>query len=492
MKNLTKTFHFLGTSAIVLALASCGGGESDKIVIDFWHTFGDKVETALQRKVDSFVELVRNAENVDVEVKLTYKGGYGDMPQQVTTALAGGDSPSIAVAYPDHVADYIQSEGGTPGKYVVNLQDYIDDSATTFGTDTYLGDTQNTNDFVEAFIDEGRHYTREGMYSLPYMKSTEIMFYNADIVEAALPYYNSTYYAPANGGNELSVGQLPDYINNMTWAELMNYARVIKDHKATLANELYFPVLYDSDSNLFITKLYQNSIPYSSIDSVTKKGVIDFESGEARSNAEALVTQWKNEYDEGLLTTKGVVGKYGSDYFKNEKTVFTIGSSGGAGYTFPEAGSFNVGVARVPTDNVSNAVYITQGPTLTMLTHPRYSAVQANQIKLYSWKLLKYLTSQNVNVELTCNGSEGYLPVRNSSYTTEIFYDYIENGGDYAKVAVAVQDEIAGAYINTAVFPGSATLREQCGGIVTNVLKLGANVTDTFNTAIAATKLVIA
>ncbi|HNX16039.1 MAG TPA: extracellular solute-binding protein [Bacilli bacterium] len=492
MKKTLKTICLLGASAMTLALAACGGDSSNKITIDFWHTFGDKVETALQAQVDRFAELVKANEGVDVEVKLTYKGGYNDMPQQVKTALAGGDSPTIAVAYPDHVADYIQSEGGTAGKYVVNLQDFIDDSTATFGTDTYLGDTEAIDDFVPAFIDEGRGYTRDGMYSLPYMKSTEVMFYNMDIVKRALPFYNATYYGPAHGGAELAEGQLAGYFNDITWDDLMDYAQVIKDHQSTIADELDVPVLYDSDSNLFISKLYQNGIGYSSINPTTKKGVIDFESGEARTEAEALVSKWQQECQAGLLTTKGVKGEYGSNYFKNEQTVFTVGSSGGSGYTFPEAGSFEVGIARVPTDNVSNAQYVTQGPTLTMLTHPRYSETKATQIKKYAWKLLKFLTSKNVNVELTCNGSEGYLPVRNSCYTTEVFYDYIENGGDYAKVAQTVQDEIAGAYLNTAVFPGSATLRTQCGGIVTNVLKLGANVTSTFDAAIAATKLDIA
>ncbi|MCB9497870.1 MAG: extracellular solute-binding protein [Erysipelotrichaceae bacterium] len=492
MKKIIKTLCFLGASAMCVALASCNTNSSDAIVIDFWHTFGDKVESALQRKVDNFVQLVKNNEGVDVEVNLAYKGAYSDMPQMIKTAFAGGDSPAIAVAYPDHVADYIQAEGTTPGKYVVNMQDFIDNPETTFGTDAYLGDTRGIDDFVSAFIDEGTHYTRDGMYSLPYMKSTEVMFYNVDAVQRALPYYNSEYYEAAHDGTSLLPGQLSEYLNSITWDELMDMAQCILDHKSDVASELDCPVLYDSDSNLFITKLYQNGIGYSSIDSVTKKGVIDFETGENRAKAEALVTKWKQECDAGLLTTKGVKGEYGSNYFKEEQTIFTIGSSGGSGYTFPEAGSFDVGIARVPTDNLSNAEYVTQGPTLTMLTHPRYSASKAAQIELYSWKLLKYLTSTDVNVELTCNGSEGYLPVRQSCYTTETYFEYIENGGDYAKVATCVQNDIDGAYINSAVFPGSATLRTQCGGIVTNVLKQGQDVTSTFDTAIATTKLDIA
>lgn len=500
MKKILKTISLLGASAMTMVLASCGGGgDSDKIVIDFWHTFGDKVENSIQNQVDEFERRVKTHEGVDVEIKLTYKGGYDDMPQHITTSLAGGDSPTLAIAYPDHVADYIKAEGNNPGKYVVNLQDFIDNSETTFGTDLYLDDDQGEEDFIEAFIDEGRHYTRDGMYSLPIMKSTEVMIYNRDIVEAALPYYNAEYYHPEHG-SDLLPGQLADFINDtMTWDDLMDYAKVIFDNKATIAPSLVVPVMYDSDSNLFITKLYQNEIGYSSIDPTTKQGVIDFETGTARAQAEALVQKWKDEYYRSetntkpyLLATKGTYGEYGSNLFKAEKTAFTIGSTGGSGYTFPEEGSFNAVVARVPTDNPNKSVYISQGPTLTMLTHPRFSSQKAATLQLYAWKFLKFLTSSEVNVDITCNGSEGYLPVRHSSYTTELFYDFVVNGGEYVQVADIVQNKILGAYINTPVFPGSKTLRDQVGGIVTNAL-LGTNsITSIFNSAINTTKLDIA
>ena len=110
MKKILKTISLLGASAMTMVLASCGGGgDSDKIVIDFWHTFGDKVENSIQNQVDEFERRVKEHDGVDVEIKLTYKGGYDDMPQHITTSLAGGDSPTLAIAYPDHVADYIKA-----------------------------------------------------------------------------------------------------------------------------------------------------------------------------------------------------------------------------------------------------------------------------------------------------------------------------------------------------------------------------------------------
>ena len=112
---------------------------SGKITINFWHTFGDKAETALEGKIAQFTRLVKDNEGVDVEVVLTYQGAYKDMPKKVTTGIATGDNPTIAIAYADHVADYLQLEADEPGKYVVNFDKYLKDESLTFGTDKYLG-----------------------------------------------------------------------------------------------------------------------------------------------------------------------------------------------------------------------------------------------------------------------------------------------------------------------------------------------------------------
>ena len=46
----------------------------------------------------------------------------------------------------------------------------------------------------------------------------------------------------------------------------------------------------------------------------------------------------------------------------------------------------------------------------------------------------------------------------------------MEQGDNYANAARVLTDEINGRYIASAVFHGSATLRTQVGGAVTNLL----------------------
>ena len=127
-----KKVSLLMFPLILASLAGCNGGGNNntgKVVINFWHTFGQKPEAALKSKIADFVKKVKDKEGVDVEVVLSYQGGYKDMPSKVTTGIATGESPTIAVAYPDHVADYLALEGSEAGKYVVNFDKYLKDFA---------------------------------------------------------------------------------------------------------------------------------------------------------------------------------------------------------------------------------------------------------------------------------------------------------------------------------------------------------------------------
>ena len=58
---------------ILASLAGCNGGGNNntgKVVINFWHTFGQKPEAALKSKIADFVKKVKDKEGVDVEVIL--------------------------------------------------------------------------------------------------------------------------------------------------------------------------------------------------------------------------------------------------------------------------------------------------------------------------------------------------------------------------------------------------------------------------------------
>lgn len=470
-----KKVSILMFPLLIASLAGCNGGgnnNSGKVVVKFWHTFGQKPEAALKSKIENFVKLVKENEGVDVEVELSYQGAYKDMPSKVKTGIATGDQPTIAVAYPDHVADYLAFEADEPGKYVVNFDKFLKDSAVTFGTEAYYGDTMPESDMVKSYMDEGRSLQREGSYLIPLMKSTEIMTYNLTAVKTAM-----SFAYP-----DVPVDRVAEFMKTITWEQLIEIARAAYEHKDQISTKLEYPIYYDSDSNLFITELYQNKIGYSSIGS-DGKGRIDFEETENLAKAKTIIGNLKQAHDDHLLTTQGVEGTYASNAFKEVKTLFSIGSTGGTGYTIPDAGQFETAFAKVPTMG-EQVAYISQGPSVCMLNNPSLEKADNEAAIKYGWKLIKYLTSKQVNVSLCVNGSEGYSPVRTSCYTTETYSDFIDGGEGYAEAALVTQNDINGRYYNSAVFPGSATLRQEVGSLVTNVLNGKSTLDDAFTTAI--------
>lgn len=479
--NKTKTFAC--ALLTVTALASCsggpGGGNNDKITVTFWHTFGQGVQDQLNVKIAEFEQIILEHEEVEVEIVHSYQGSYDDINYKITQSLPVPKSnvPTLAIAYPDHVADYIYLESAT-SEYVVNFEDYYDHPSYGYGKNSYLDDELDETDIIQGFLDEGRQFVKQGTYCFPLMKSSEVMFYNVEQVNQLIPLYNPELN---------SESAINTFLNNMTWDEFMDVCDVAVKNKDKLISTLNRPAFYDSDSNLFISKMFQNEIPYSSINSETQKGQIDFESGEANAAAKAMVQEFKDAYDAGLITTKGCEGSYGSDAFTNEESLFSIGSSGGAGYNFPDTDSFTVGVCRVPDSN-NNPLYVSQGPSLCMLRDKDLSKATNDKNLEYAWKFVKFLTNPQNNIELCIRGSEGYVPIRESSYETETYFDFLMNGENYAKVATIVQQEIDGHYLSTAVFKGSTVLRDQVGGIITATLLGNSSIDKAFSDAINEVK----
>ena len=465
MKTLKMKAALLALPLVVAALTGCGSqnNTSGAVQIKLWHTWGQTIIDAVKSKAATFKQLVKENDGVDVEVTLIYQGGYDDILTKTKKGYSVGNKPTIAVAYPDHVSDYLDIGKAANDQFVVNLEQYSKDSKVGFGKEDWLGDKKHgEEDFIEGYFQEGQEYSVKGLYSIPFMKSTEIMFYNYDIVEAAMPYYNSSISGETN---------IKNFISNMTWDQLTEFARSIKEHAADIgiSGSLDTPVAYDSDANLFITKMYQNGIPYSSIND-QGQGSIDFnKTGNIERTTSMLEKLWQMHKD-GLLTTKGIKGTYSSDFFTNEECVFTIGSSGGAGYNFPQQDSFRLGVAKVPYDN-NNPKYVTQGVTLALFSDNGLDAETNEMAKLYGYKFIKFLTNTQNNAELCVNGSEGYAPVRYSCYETSFFQDFMAEPSKYQLCYKVVTEDVNDAgYLATPCFKGSADLRDACGSLLTAAL----------------------
>ena len=469
--------------------SSQGGGSGNAVEITFWHTFGQTIQDNLNVQLKEFKRLVKQNDGVDVAVKLTPFSDYPTINNDISTALKTNNHPTIAVAYPDHVADYLLAEGNTPGKYIVDFNTYINDAQVGLGKESWLGDRENDSidDFIPAYLAGGSDFSREGQLCLPYMKSTEAMLYNYDAVEKVLAHYKPDFHG--------SKSEIENYMNNLDWDEFMNLCRQTATYKNEFNPDLKQVAYYDSDSNLFISQLFQSGIPYSSIvtnEQGKKGGHIDFADGQARTNAENLVKNLKTNRDtlaNGLrvLNTKGTEGNYGSNSFKNVESVFVVGSTGGSGYSLTS--DFKIGVCKVPYVKGGQPLYVTQGPELCIFNNPSLSDTANKQRTLYAWKLIKFLTNPKNNCQICLQGSEGYLPVRKSAYSQDLYLDFLDtkSEGEFQPyIAELVTNTINGRYFNTKCFAGSTDLRSACGSLLTDCLLANSvdDISAKFQTAI--------
>ncbi len=464
MKLKLKSLLLLPLLASGISLAGCKDSYKG-LTIKFWHTFGQTVQDGLKPKIASFVKACKEQEGVDLRIQMVYQGSYDDIAKKISDGYSVNNRPTLAVAYPDNVADYIEVGKSAGKEFVVNLEKYINDPKVGFGKEAWLGDLEGKDetDIVEDFYEEGKKYTIAGTYSMPFMKSTEIMFYNMTLLQYFMPTFR-----PEVGSSETAI---KDFMATIDWDTFMDLCEHVEAHRAEVSDTLEVAAWYDSDANFLVSKMFQNNIGYAGVTD-QGKGTILFADGENRTKLTTLLEGLNAQYHANNFTTKGIKNTYGSDFFTGEKCVFSIGSSGGSGYNFPQAEAFELGVCRVPASN-NNPLYVSQGPTLAIFNDDGLSSEKNTQTTLYAWKFLKYITNAQANAELCVNGSEGYAPVRYSAYETEFFQEFMEEGEQYAKCYDVIVNDINvnAGYLVSPAFKGSAALRDECGTLLTAAIK---------------------
>ena len=404
-------------SALLLALGSAsliGCGDGGKVKVKFWHTMGQSNQELLDRMIVEFNKIYP-----DVVIEHSAQGDYGALYDKLNSAIPAGTMPTMAYCYPDHVADYMSSNA------VINIQDYLNDENLAFNSDDGL-----LSDFSEAYWKEGTEYQKEGIYSVPFAKSTEVLFYNKDFFDK----------------NNLSVPT--------TWDEMWALCKNIKENimvKPEYA-DLLFPLGYDSDSNLFITMCEQRGLPYTTNKDVKAAADhIQFNNAQTKAMAEELVGYMRK----GYFLTKGCLPTtaYTSTYFTEGKIVMSIGSTGGTSYQTTT--NFKVAVAPAPVTD-ENSTYVSQGPSICFFKKG------SKAVKEAAWNFYKFITRAFNTAAYSA--LTGYEPVRKSAYQVPTYQEYLKGDSLQAQTS-ATTATIMGKYFTSAVFNGSAAAREQVGNI---------------------------
>ena len=411
-----------------------GGYDGSEVTITFYHTMGTNLKPVLDEYIGYFQELYPNITVISEAV-----GGYDDVRDQIKTEITVGNQPNIAYCYPDHVALYNMA------KAVTTLDNLIDSEITVNradGTTEILGLTaEQKADFIEGFYNEGAEFGDGLMYTMPFSKSTEVLYYDKTFFEA----------------NNIKVPT--------TWDELESVCAQIKaiDPKS-------IPLGYDSEANWFITMCEQLDSDYTSA-----RG--DHFLFDNDTNKE-FVKKFNSWYSKGYLTTQTIYGSYTSGLFTSKeetRSYMSIGSSAGATKQRPTANEdgsypFEVGIAPIPQINAEAPKVISQGPSVCIFQKSNPQEVIA------SWLLVKYLTT-NVEFQADFSMASGYVPVLKSVANDPTYNKFVNGetkyvtlGADAQKYEAKVEDATVFTLDETANTI-TATVGEST--VVYNVTKVG-------------------
>lgn len=425
-----------------------GGFDTETPVeINFYSTMGQNLQEVYDLYYEEFHELYPN-----ITVNHTQPGSYDDVRDQIKTELAVGNGPDVAYCYPDHVALYNTSRS------VITLDNLMDTKLKVNDKEVGLTDEQ-LDDYVDGYFAEGYAFGDGKLYTLPFSKSTEVL------------YYNKTVF------NTLNL-EVPDH-----WFSTGNEDKTSMEYVCAKLKEAYpdcTPLGYDSEANWFITMCEQLKAPYTSA------------SGEKfrfnNDQTKDFIKKFKTMYDKGYFTTQTKYGTYTSGAFINVDPTATtsymsIGSSAGATHQRPAkvdgAYPFDVGIAPIPQADANNKKAISQGPSVCILNHNDPQKVIA------SWLFVKFLTT-SVEFQAEFSIKSGYIPVLKSVQDNPVYKAHLakaDGGDNIAALSSKVCVEQADTYYTSPAFVGSSEARDQVGKVFVGVLDLNASDAD-YNTKV--------
>lgn len=453
-----------------------GGFDTTKdVTITFFHQMGDSLRDILDTYIEQFEMMYPN-----IHVEHESQGEWNTLQDTIKTRIQSSTQPNIAYCYADHVAGY------NSARAVLTLNDFLSDGAfkdmtvPTYKIDPTLGDNgdyvldaadqkivenlpltftkEQEEMFNPIYFNEGYKFgDGSKMYTLPWVKSTEMLFYNKDFFEK-----------PENIAQGLFVPQ--------TWDELEDVCEIIKKIDPNVT-----PFGYDSEDNWFITMCEQLGSPYTS--STGDKFLFD--------NAEnrAFVEKFKGWYEKGYFTTKALSGgatggSYTSTLFKEQRIYMSIGSTGGTTYN-ADSGTkaFERGIVPVPQMDINNPKMISQGPSVCIFKN------EDPQKVLASWLFVKFMTT-NPLYQTEVSMQNGYMPVLTKAVMDEVptYTNWVAkaDGKNYlTALAVQLGMEHEDDYFVSPAFNGSSDARKQVGYLMQAALPGTKTIDKAFSDAIS-------
>lgn len=455
IRRLTGVFLSAILAGSCLGLTGCHGSQglqaftvpesfddTKPVTITFWaKNDTNKNQTAVYHQaIQDFEALYPNI-SVNMKLYTDYTKIYND----VITNLSTGTTPNVCISYPDHIATYM-----TGTNEVVPLDDLFEDEKYGLGGSEIRYDGPKLSEMVPQFLEECR--IGEEHYAVPFMRSTEAVYINRDLVEK-LGY------------------ELPEVL---TWDYMFEVAEAAakKDADGTYSlngQKVMIPIIYKSTDNMMIQMLRQKKAGYAS-----EAGDVELFNDET---TQILKTVAEHAGTGAFSTFK--ISSYPANFLNAGQCVFAIDSTAGATWMGTGAPlsdisedavqSFTTEVRMVPQFDPQNPQMISQGPSVCIFNKKDPQEVLA------SWLFMQYLLTNKV--QLAYSETEGYVPVTEKAQNSEEYREYLaERGKDDEHYSVKIDaaslllDHVQDTF-TMPVFNGSASLRLAAGALIESVTK---------------------
>jgi len=435
-------------SCVLVVFAACEPPIDYEHTIVFYSSQGDALAQKTANAIAAF-----EAKYPGWTVLHQTQGGYDDVRSKVVSDFQGEQQPDIVYCYADHVAQYLKTSKVVDLNKFINSKETIVGKVATANTDEEgnvimedkefnVGYTaEEIADFVEGYYIEGKAvnftgyanygYQSDSMLALPFVKSTEVLYYNA---------------------TALKMAGLPLPTENFTWDELWAQCETLVKRFPNCT-----PLGYDSEANWFITMCEQNGWGYTS---ANEESHYLFNN----QNTQNWLTQLAEYYQKGYISTQEEYGAYTSALFTagaETGCIYCVGSSGGASHQNP-GDAFEWGVVPVPGskvgDKINNAA-ISQGPSLCILSGG-HKVTNVEEKEKMAWLFLKEMLDPTFQAEFA--EAAGYNPARESAYLDEQYAEFLQ-GNTIVAATANTASRMVDRYFTSPAFVGSSTARTQVG-----------------------------
>jgi multiple sugar transport system substrate-binding protein len=394
-----------------------------------------------KKAISDFEKLYPN-----IKVNMRLYSDYGRIYNDVITNISTSTTPNVCITYPDHIATYMSGIN-----IVVPLDALIDDPSYGLGGSKVGFDSPARSEVVPEFLNEC--YLNGACYALPFMRSTEALYINEDLVKA-LGY------------------EVPDIL---TWDYVWEVSEKATEKDASgnytvNGQKVLIPFIYKSTDNMMISMLKQKKAGYS-----TDAGDIEI----FNDTTKEIMTEVSKHARTGAFSTFKI-SSYPGNFMNAGQCILAVDSTAGATWMGSHAPlsdihdtkkvEFETVVRPVPQYDANDVQMISQGPSICIFNKDDPQEVLA------SWLFAQFLLTNEM--QETYSETEGYVPVTLKAQNDPAYLEYLSLGGSDNGLHYGVKIDCVKMVIEntdntfiTPVFNGSASLRNAAGQMVENCVK---------------------